>query len=315
MKGKTSSKHNHYPSVVNNIKAGACHDPLIPTLPAPPERNGAFYPNTLLLHNLPPFRLNNALTARSSLRFTGRSIPSRLDRFSSVDPSGNIGRRLPFSLNPTREDYLPSRLDSTRYDHPPSKLDSTRKDYFQWRVNLVHKNDHHSKLADPSRNTSPPITTAYTSKHDIKMASRQILYDTLSSEEQTFQEDWVQEKIQQMAPCPYGLSWRRIPGGYHCIGGHHYMSDKLLAKGKGGWYIRGTTIHLDDVELKRGSKHPPKIVSYPQMPNLREVGFRDGLRWFRGPYYSLDSEYKGIDKDCSRIQQDLREMIKKRRKR
>ncbi|KAH8757788.1 hypothetical protein BGZ57DRAFT_722867, partial [Hyaloscypha finlandica] len=80
------------------------------------------------------------------------------------------------------------------------------------------------------------IKTAFKSKRDIKMASRQTMYDFLSPEEQKFQEDWAQEKINQMRPCPAGLWWDRIPGGYACTGGHHWMSDELLAKGEGGWY-------------------------------------------------------------------------------
>ncbi|TAQ90960.1 hypothetical protein B7494_g735 [Chlorociboria aeruginascens] len=75
-----------------------------------------------------------------------------------------------------------------------------------------------------------------TDPEDIRMASRQTRFATLKPEEKKEQDRWAQRKIKQSGCCPAGFDWDRRPNGYQCNGGYHYMSDKLLAEGKGGVY-------------------------------------------------------------------------------
>lgn len=296
-------------------------DALIPARPALPAQSETVYPKHASLQGLPS-RIDKISKAGPFSKPTDDFLNSRLGSVSNASPSSGLtGRSLPFRLDPTSKDYLPSRLDPRRNDGLPSKLDSTRRDHLPSKLDSAHKDGFPSKLDDTSKKTGEPIKTAFTSKHDIKMASRQTMYDFLSPEEQKFQEDWAQEKINQMRPCPAGLWWDRIPGGYACTGGHHWMSDELLAKGKGGWYLRRSFVPPDwqniDVDRARGLRHR-RTTELPQMPqmitltNLREVGFIEGLKWFRGPYYRWEDEDKDRYKDHDRLEKDMRAMIKKR---
>ena len=71
---------------------------------------------------------------------------------------------------------------------------------------------------------------------DRAMADRQTKYATLAPSEQKKQEQWAQSMIQRTGSCPEGFNWRRIGDGYQCDGGHHVISDELLAEGLGGVY-------------------------------------------------------------------------------
>jgi hypothetical protein len=309
---KTLSKQKSHPSRAEDMEEEARLDALIPARPALPAQIKTAYPKHASVQDLLPSRIDKISKAGPFSKPTDGFLNSRLDSVSNAGPSSGLtGRRLPSRLDPTSKDYLPSRLDPRRDDGLPSKLDSTRRDYLP------------SKLDDTSKQTGEPIKTAFKSKHDIKMASRQTMYDFLSPEEQKFQEDWAQEKINQMRPCPAGLWWDRIPGGYACTGGHHWMSDELLAKGEGVWYLRRSFVPPDwqnidvDVDRARGLLHR-RTIEMPQMPpmisqtNLREVGFIEGLKWFRGPYYHWEDEDRDRYKDHDRLEKDMRAMIKKR---
>lgn len=76
--------------------------------------------------------------------------------------------------------------------------------------------------------------TIFQSAHDVQMASRQQHIESMAPTERGTQESWAQTMIQRTASCPQQYSWSRIGGGYQCKGGHHYISDQLLAEGNGG---------------------------------------------------------------------------------
>lgn len=97
------------------------------------------------------------------------------------------------------------------------------------------------------------IRTHFKNATDVRMAARQTLLTTLSSRDQKEQHDWAKEFIARVAPCVEGFKWKRIDGGYQCKGGHHLISDDLLAEGKGGFW---------------------------SLPSKRDTNYR----W--GPYYS-----------------------------
>jgi hypothetical protein len=137
------------------------------------------------------------------------------------------------------------------------------------------------------------IKTASTSVHDIKMASRQTQYDSLPPNEQKVQEEWAQTKIAKHGPCPEGYRWNRVPGGYNCSGLQHWMTDKLLAEGRGGFYMRALDWNLVDTNRRIAEANSDS--SYTNRTNgkkdivdqMREIGFSKGFNDFAGPYYSI----------------------------
>ncbi len=63
--------------------------------------------------------------------------------------------------------------------------------------------------------------------------------------------------------CPYGFEWKRVKGGYHCGRDVCFVTDELLAEGKGGWYDlplrpngpgRGP-LYWADIALNNSLKH------------------------------------------------------------
>ncbi|KIN07263.1 hypothetical protein OIDMADRAFT_85406, partial [Oidiodendron maius Zn] len=72
------------------------------------------------------------------------------------------------------------------------------------------------------------------STHDAQMASRQTQINEMSSSDRKTQDSWAQSMIQRSKCCPQKYGWNRVSGGYHCEGGHHYISDDLLSEGNGG---------------------------------------------------------------------------------
>ncbi|KAK0121120.1 hypothetical protein ONS96_011302 [Cadophora gregata f. sp. sojae] len=98
----------------------------------------------------------------------------------------------------------------------------------------------------PAQSTTPDITTAFTSEHDRKMATRQLRIDTLSEVELQEQEEWAQKRLLESQACPAGWGWQRYTApegysqfnGYRCYGGAstHLVSHELLAEGKNRLY-------------------------------------------------------------------------------
>ncbi|KAF8864821.1 hypothetical protein BDZ45DRAFT_736950 [Acephala macrosclerotiorum] len=88
------------------------------------------------------------------------------------------------------------------------------------------------------RNTTPGKSLLKT-EHDHVMAARQMNFDKLSTEEQKKQTKWAQQHIELTGNCPGKAQWRRTKpkGGYICAGNVHWVTDALLAEGKGGMMI------------------------------------------------------------------------------
>ncbi|PVH87725.1 hypothetical protein DL98DRAFT_635472 [Cadophora sp. DSE1049] len=103
-----------------------------------------------------------------------------------------------------------------------------------------------SQPPTPIQSTTPELTTAFTSEHDKKMATRQLQIDTLSETELQEQEEWAQTKLVESWTCPMGRGWQRYIApegysqfdGYRCYGGAstHLVSHQLLAEGKNSLY-------------------------------------------------------------------------------
>jgi hypothetical protein len=75
------------------------------------------------------------------------------------------------------------------------------------------------------------------------MATRQLKYDSLSRQDRYEQEKWAQKQLAKNT-CAMGFVWAREIGGYRChppesLGeGNHFVTDELLAEGKGRQYYK-----------------------------------------------------------------------------
>ncbi|KAF8852363.1 hypothetical protein BDZ45DRAFT_563314, partial [Acephala macrosclerotiorum] len=103
----------------------------------------------------------------------------------------------------------------------------------------------------------PNMKTYFTKPEDWKMALRQTQYPALPEKEKKKQEEWAQSLILRCGPCPQKYAWARKLDGYHCEGGNHFITDSLLAEGRGGlmfipldlegrWGVRWGPYYLDD---------------------------------------------------------------------
>ena len=201
-------------------------------------------------------------------------LPSRRD---ASKPS-----KMPSRLDSSRKpSVMASRLDGKKTSEIASRLDDRKPSQMNSRLDSSRKPSQMASGLDTSK-----IKTAFTDPHDIKMASRQIQYETLSPDEQRKQEQWAQTKARQLGPCPAGYAWIRVPGGYNCSAGSHWMTDELLAEGKGG-----ILYHRSEW-----------IVGYnPSQDELRQVGFNNGMDEFRGPEY--------LDANLEQRRAELRQII------
>lgn len=129
---------------------------------------------------------------------------------------------------PVVSEYRPITPSQYPFSKPKSPAKSSEKTYKDQR----------------SRSSAPKIKTAFTSSHDMKMATRQTKIDELKGPEIEEQEAWAHEKLRAHAgTCPMGFSWKRYTprdkklDGYRCLGGSHLVPHTLLAAGAGGVYI------------------------------------------------------------------------------
>jgi hypothetical protein len=183
---------------------------------------------------------------------------------------GSSGRtEKPNTDKSTMKSYLDKPSKYTQYIPPtekaplPSGLDPSRR--------------------QPFDNISPK--TAFTSSHDITMATRQIRYETLPPHEQKKQEEWAQKKAQKLGPCPMGFEWERVSGGYNCSAGNHWITDALLAEEKGGFLALKTWM---DEHPREPTPDLSGSEIFKTRQNHRAIGFSHGLGKFSGPFYSTD---------------------------
>jgi hypothetical protein len=133
-----------------------------------------------------------------------------------------------------------SRSSSRRQESSSGKHElSSRLDVSQRYTSSITSNSS-SSIPFPQIPPAPTSTPSLLrSNHDVKMASRQTRIESLPPSERAAQETWAHEQLKHLdGTCAAGYDWYRVKGGYRCEGGRHFVSDELLAEGKGGCYSR-----------------------------------------------------------------------------
>ena len=212
-------------------------------------------------------------------------MPSRLDNtrqdqksvmLSRLDKSATEKSKLSPKLDDSRleKSKLPSRLDESPNYPKITKLGQVTNEIMALRL------DNSYQKVEERQIRTPTVNAAFTNLHDVEMASRQTKYDTLSPAEQQKQEAWAQQKIRATGVCPAGFHWIRVPGGYNCAAGAHWISDELVAEGRGRFY---------GIKIFTGPDRYSAIArAHLGRDNPREIGFSQGLEQFDGPHEFRD---------------------------
>lgn len=175
-------------------------------------------------HTHPPSRPKDQESSYPGHRRVTREPNSNEDAsrrlFRETDKSSLRGNLSTASPNPRPEtNRVASRQNVSQpsYRYLESKLDATK------RSSRALPTKKSSKSASRSKNeTSKPETP------------RIGLPDEDQEKYRKQAETYV--KIHGLKRCPGGLNWTRYRYGYRCIGRGHFISDELLAEGKGGYY-------------------------------------------------------------------------------
>ncbi|KAH8661492.1 hypothetical protein BGZ60DRAFT_530445 [Tricladium varicosporioides] len=152
---------------------------------------------------------------------------------------------------------MPSKLDKTQHQPSSSKqqtYDPPSASYIMHQSNTSKQSIFAKAQSYAPRVISiavPPqkAQSVFQSQYDIEMAQKQTRMETLTPQEKQQQEQWAQSQLNTNASvgaCIMGFTWYRqsvkiegiMTGGYRCHGGSHFVSDKLLATGQGGYYTR-----------------------------------------------------------------------------
>ena len=144
---------------------------------------------------------------------------------------------MPASSRVKTEHYQVGNMDRTFFEGMVAK-----SEYDAHRPASAHK------AYPPTQRTMAPSSarTILTDPEDLSMARRQTQYASLAPHEQAKQEKWAQSMIGRTGSCPEGFAWSRIHDGYQCNGGHHVITDELLAEGRGGVYALEFSMLPDD---------------------------------------------------------------------
>lgn len=107
----------------------------------------------------------------------------------------------------------------------------------------------------------PALTSVYVDPEDVRRATMQTQYATLSGVERAAQDKWAMKKADDFAPCPAGFPWHRyydpLFPGYRCDGGSHFITDGIIAEGIPGLYERESKPEPTDRIPTRGERVPP----------------------------------------------------------
>jgi hypothetical protein len=173
--------------------------------------------------------LNNKVGSKTANKKATTSFPATAEKSTRIKtehaPLGNPGRTVVEGL------AVPSALQTVI--NPTVILPGTQLG------GMVSPSQVGSYAAHtPSIKSTAPTwaKSVLTKPEDQEMASRQKSFASLAPGEQAEQNTWAQTVINKTIRCPQGWDWARNKGqnGYQCDGGHHFITDELLAEGKGG---------------------------------------------------------------------------------
>ncbi|KAI0598006.1 hypothetical protein F4775DRAFT_592759 [Biscogniauxia sp. FL1348] len=129
----------------------------------------------------------------------------------------------------------------------------------------------------------PPLRSVYNDPEDVRRASLQSSYATLTPVERASQDAWATRKASEFAPCPYDFAWVRhgLMPGYACAGGAHFMSDAILAEGIPGLYV--TMYAHRDLEGCDRKPPPSEQIPHGYWGPVRPVGLdsRGNFTYFK----------------------------------
>ncbi|KAE8443156.1 hypothetical protein EG329_002325 [Mollisiaceae sp. DMI_Dod_QoI] len=177
-----------------------------------PATIGSFYPPTKHASQAGSQRTAPLASAYNS------SPQNKISSSSSAKEPQKIGSSYPDKYKPQMSNSIADRTKSTAGSSQPS--------------NMVSISGSAMKSKAPSFAKS-----TFTSRKDEEMAKRQTKFESLPPSERVKQEEWAQDQIRQQGLCPGRVPWIRVPGGYQCIAVQHYMTDEILAEGKGGMFF------------------------------------------------------------------------------
>ncbi|KAE8454293.1 hypothetical protein EG329_005218 [Mollisiaceae sp. DMI_Dod_QoI] len=164
------------------------------------------------------------------------------------------------SSQPSHPSFLSTRDKSSSHQSQSQSQSQSRQSKSQ------SQSSHPSSTGGMTQLQShpPPGTKSLLSSRDREMAARQTRYTILLPSEREEQETWAQTQIKRTAKCPHTWDWIRLDRerGYRCEGGHHFITDELLAEGKRGmmfipldlegkWDVRWGP-YYPDVDRKEG---------------------------------------------------------------
>ena len=158
--------------------------------------------------------LNSEQYATNSRSFPGQSPNGPHTNRGNPFSKGNQ----PLLSGPVVGARMPSRLDNPQLQaYDPKRTIGSRMA---------------SRLDNPESQSQSTLKTSY----DVKMATRQLQIESLSSTEKHEQDKWAQSQLSLHSTCVMGMKWLKNVVGYRCSGGGHLVTNELLAEGKGGLY-------------------------------------------------------------------------------
>ncbi|KAF8852362.1 hypothetical protein BDZ45DRAFT_695136 [Acephala macrosclerotiorum] len=211
------------------------------------------------------------------------------DKFSpSTKPSSSRFNELLLSARdvPASSSKSKTQAKSALEEKPPilsarDKSSAKSSSQEKSKSKVSEPSNKHPKL-EPDMKSRPPSGTKsiFRTKEDEKFASQQLKIGSLSKEDRKKQEDWAQKQLKGRDTCPEGFLWDRFDDqkGYRCQGQTHFVTDKLLAEGKGGVLFLNMKI-TGEVEWS------PPYYADPKKPGRYVYGgpLRDGKHPFEQP--------------------------------
>jgi hypothetical protein len=186
-------------------------------------------------------RLRGKLEEATSSRDRRNNEPSRMHLPTRNATIGNMKRTyIEGMVTPSEFARGGNEKTVVRGMIPKSEYDRNKQQSYPAHTNLT--------------SSAPPgLRSIFTNPDDFKMASRQTRIESMSGAERKEQDEWAQSMVKKTAVCPEGFTWSRRTQGYQCRGKHHFITDDLLAEGKGGLY---NLIDPDDTSYRAGPYYP-----------------------------------------------------------